>query len=117
MAVQAIHAGIEASRRFLSPEANHPHLVLCSVASEARLLAAADHLFRSGIPFVLFREPDQRNAATAMATAPLSGPQRALMSRYRCLQDSEFPSVPETERESRDSRGDGPLPVSFPEGV
>src|SRR5262245_54271705 len=103
MAVQAIHAGIEATRQFLSPKSQHPHLVLCVVASEARLLAAADYLFRSNIPFALFREPDQGNAATALATAPLSGPQRALMSRFRCLQDSEFRPVPESTRESSDS--------------
>ena len=108
IAVQAIHAGIEASRRFLSPESEHPHLVLCGVSSEARLMAAVDHLFRSNIPYALFREPDMGGAATALATAPLSGSQRQVMSRFHCLQDSEFRPVSEIERGSCDPRGNGP---------
>jgi hypothetical protein len=48
MAVQAIHAAIEAARQFLAPDQPHPHLVLCRVSSERDLLAAADRLERLG---------------------------------------------------------------------
>jgi hypothetical protein len=99
IAVQACHAAIEASRHFLSADSDHPHLVICSAASEERLLAAADHLFRAGINFRLIREPDLANQATALATEPLGGERRRLLERFRCLHASDFQSSsPETER-------------------
>jgi hypothetical protein len=93
MAVQACHAAIDASRHFLSVDSDHPHLVLCSVASEERLLAAADHLFQADIRYHLFREPDRDNEATALATEPLRGELRRKLERYRCLNAADFHSI------------------------
>jgi len=88
--VQAIHAAIEAARRFLHPDQLHPHLVLCRVTSERDLLAAADRLERAGVRFALFREPDRNNEATALATEPLSGDLRGVLARYPCLTHSDL---------------------------
>jgi hypothetical protein len=85
IAVQAIHSAIEAARRFLPPDSEHPHLVLCSVASAERLLAAADYLFSRSVRHALFREPDRDNEPTALATEPLAGDRRRLLDRFRCL--------------------------------
>ena len=93
IAVQAAHAAIEAARLFLPTD--HPHLVLCRVASERELLAAADRLERAGIRFALFREPDRNNEATALATEPLCARRRRVLARYPCLTRSDLLSAPE----------------------
>jgi hypothetical protein len=85
---------MQAAQLFLSPDAEPPHLVLCRVASEDRLLAAADHLFRHDIRFTLFREPDYRNQATALATQPLRDEHRSLLARYRCLTREDLVAAP-----------------------
>ena len=111
IAVQAIHAAIESTRLFLPPSHAHPHLVLCRVASERDLLSAADRLERLGIRFQLFREPDRRCEATALATEPLGPDRRAALARYPCLTRSDLLSAPETEPEPR-----GSAPRSGPAG-
>ena len=103
IAVQAIHAAIEAACRFLPPDHTHPHLVLCRVSSERDLLSAADRLDRLGIRFQLFREPDRDREATALATEPLGPDRRGPLARYHCLTRSDFLSAPETEPELRGS--------------
>jgi hypothetical protein len=90
IAVQAVHAALGASRQLLPPDSEHPPVVLCGVASEERLLAAADHLFRQNIRFTLFREPDRADEATALATEPLCGERRRLLNRFRCLSREDF---------------------------
>ncbi|MBY0461149.1 MAG: hypothetical protein K2V38_27825 [Gemmataceae bacterium] len=85
IAVQAAHAAIEAARRFLPTDHPHPHLVLCGVAHERALLAAADRLERAGVRFSLFREPDLNDAATALATEPLGSDRRRVLARHPCL--------------------------------
>ncbi len=94
---------MEASRQFLSASSIHPHLVLCGVASEKRLLAAADHLYRHGIRCALFREPDRANEATALATEPLTAEKRLLLDRFRCLSRQDFLVAPDLEHEPRGS--------------
>ena len=95
LAVQAAHAALEAGRRFLAKpsepnpdevDAQHPHLVVCGVANEVKLLSAASYLNKSDIPFVLFRESDLNNQATALATAPIVGQWRETMNRYHLLE-------------------------------
>jgi hypothetical protein len=88
--VQSVHAALEASRQLLPPDSEHPHVVLCGVASEARLLAAADHLFRQSVRFTLFREPDRAGEATALATEALQGERRRSLNRFRCLAPEDF---------------------------
>jgi hypothetical protein len=92
--VQAIHAAIEAFSAILTPDSEHPHLVVCAVSSEERLLAAADFLFRHEIRHAVFREPDRANEATALATEPLSGDRRRLMERFRCLLPEDLSVAP-----------------------
>jgi hypothetical protein len=78
----------------LPADSEHPHLVLCSVPSEERLLAAADYLFTHNVRFHLFREPDRADEATALATGPLSGDERRLMERFRCLSSGDLIAAP-----------------------
>ncbi len=84
-AVQAIHAAIEATRTFLSPEETHPHVVLCTVPSEQALMRAMHRLSARDIQFKHFIEPDIGNEITALATAPLSGQDRKAFSNYPLL--------------------------------
>jgi hypothetical protein len=108
IAVQAVHAALEASRQFLPPDSEHPHVVLCGVASEAHLLSAADHLFRWHIRCALFREPDRAQEATALATEPLWGERRRLLQRFRCLRREDFLVIPASEQESKAFRQEPP---------
>ena len=103
IAVQAVHAAVEAARHFLPPDHAHPHLVLCRVASERDLLSAADRLERGGIRFQLFREPDRADEATALATEPLGPDRRAALARYPCLTQSDLLSANHTVPEPRGS--------------
>jgi hypothetical protein len=64
------------------------------VSCEDRLLAAADYLFRHDIRHTIFREPDRRNEATALATEPLSGERRRRMERFRCLCPEDLAVAP-----------------------
>jgi hypothetical protein len=106
--VQAAHAAIEAARSFLSSDQPHPHLVLCRVASERTLLAAADRLERAHIRFALFREPDRNNEATALATEPLCAEQRRALARYPCLTRADLFSTVEAETPPGLLKEDGP---------
>ncbi|MBN9122728.1 MAG: hypothetical protein J0I06_26885 [Planctomycetes bacterium] len=109
IAVQAAHAAVEAARSFLPAEQPHPHFVLCRVASERELLAAADRLERAGIRFSLFCEPDRANEATALATEALRADRRAVLARYPCLTRSDLLSASESQ--------DVPAPRGGPPGV
>jgi hypothetical protein len=113
IAVQAVHAAIEAARHFLTPDQTHPHLVLCSVGSQRDLLAAADRFDRLGIRFQIFREPDRDGEASALATEPLGPERRGPLARYPCLTRADLLAAPDTEAEPRGSaprRG----PTGFP---
>jgi hypothetical protein len=112
VAVQAVHAAVEAARHFLPPGHTHPHLVLCRVASERELLLAADRLERRGIRFQLFREPDRDDEATALATEPLGPDRRAALARYPCLTHSDLLSANHIQPEPR-----GSVPRNGPSGL
>jgi hypothetical protein len=103
IAVQAVHAAVEAARHFLPPGRAHPHLVLCRVASERELLLAADRLERLDIRFQLFREPDRADEATALATEPLGPDRRAALARYPCLTHTDLLSANPIQPEPRGS--------------
>ncbi len=86
--VQAIHASIEAARKFCresDKDWEHPHLVLCGVKNENSLKSAILRLQKHDIPFEIFQEPDLNNEITAIATSPICGKQREIMSRYNLL--------------------------------
>jgi hypothetical protein len=96
IAVQAVHAAVEAARQFFPPGHPHPHLVLCRVSSERDLLAAADRLDRAGIRTCIFREPDRDGEATALATEPLGPARRGPLARFPCLTRSDLLSTPQS---------------------
>lgn len=81
--------------------------MLCRVASERELLAAADRLDRLGVRIALFREPDLNNEATALATEPLCADRRGTLARYPCLTRSDLLSAP--ERANGSLHGDVPV--------
>jgi hypothetical protein len=117
IAVQAVHAAIDAARHFLPADHPHPHLVLCRVSSERDLFAAADRLDRLGIRFQLFREPDRAGEATALATEPLCPARRSPLARYPCLTRADLLAAPETEPEPRGSVPRPGSPGHFSEGL
>ena len=84
-AVQATHAGIESSRKYLTSDNEHPSVIICSVKNEAKLLKCAAELSNLGIDHQIFREPDIGNAATAIASRPLVGKDRKAFSRFQLL--------------------------------
>jgi hypothetical protein len=83
--VQACHAAINAARFFLSPEQQHPHVIVCGVRDEPRLCRCLDRLGTAGVRCRAFREPDLGGQLTAVATEPVRGPRRRLFRRYRLL--------------------------------
>lgn len=84
-AVQATHAAIEATRHYLKPTDQHPHLVLIQIRSEYKLMQTAMKLEDLGIPFRVFREADRNDEATALATAPITGELRQFFEKYKLL--------------------------------
>lgn len=96
-AVQACHAVIEAARHSLIPSADeHPHLVLCGVASELALTGVVARLSRHAIAHRTFREPDLGGQLTAVCTQPLRGDRRRPLHRYGCLTFSNLDPTGQT---------------------
>ncbi len=85
IAVQATHAAIEIARNYLTPDQEHPSVIIVVVKNEARLLKLTEDLKTAGITFKAFREPDIDNALTAIATVPLYGDQRTFFKRFQLL--------------------------------
>lgn len=83
--VQACHAAIESSRRFLKAGDEHPSVILCSIKSEHKLLNYSEKFKEQGIEHLVFREPDIGNAATALASRPLVGKQRQAFAKFQLL--------------------------------
>jgi hypothetical protein len=79
--VQSCHASIAAARELVPPEVVHPNLVLCVVPDEPALLALADKLKAAGVDHRVFREADMGDAATALASQPVSGKARKLFQK------------------------------------
>jgi len=82
-AVQAIHASLEAARRFSIPR--HEYVVLCAVRNERQLLRWTHKLQQAGIGFCAFREPDLGNEFTAIATEPVVGEDRRLFRQLQLV--------------------------------
>lgn len=83
--VQASHACIEATRAFLTDQAEHPHLVVLGVNSQEQLQNSAKKLEKAGVRFRVFIEPDRDNESTALATEPIGGETRRIFKNYKCL--------------------------------
>lgn len=84
MAVQACHAAIEVGRQ-ISPEREHPHLVVCGIDSEFHLNRELSKIQAMGIRCYPFYEPDIGGQLTAFATEPLSGAARRYFRRFQLL--------------------------------
>ena len=84
-AVQACHAAIESSRKYLKPTDEHPSVILCSIKSENKLLSYSEKFKADGVDHVVFREPDIGNQATALASRPLIGKDRQAFSKFQLL--------------------------------
>lgn len=85
-AVQACHAAIEVARKHISPDEEHPHLVLCGVGSEIQLSNAYSKLKAHGVVVEPFYEADLDGQLTAIASEPIFGEQRRLFRRYNLLE-------------------------------
>lgn len=89
LSVQVAHAAIAATQAFGEPHRTHPHLVVCAVADEPELDRAFNRLKELGVRCCAYYEDDMGHALTAVATAPLAGPDRKPLRRFRLL-----PGVP-----------------------
>jgi len=85
MVVQASHACIEATKAYLHPELEHPHLVVIGVNDESRLYKCASKLDKVGIRYKTFLESDRNDEATAIATEPIFGEARQHFKNYTLL--------------------------------
>ena len=86
--VQSVHAAYEAGIRFGDPN-NIASVVVCSVPNEEELLRTKERLDSREIRSYVFREPDIGGQATAIATEPIYGPQRKVLSRYPLWEPQE----------------------------
>jgi hypothetical protein len=93
IAVQAIHAAIEVARSTLSPDDEHPHVVLCGVNSEQQLFNAMNRLQGLGIEIKPFYEADLGDQLTAIAAGPIYGEDRRHFRRYQLLQSSVMKEI------------------------
>lgn len=73
---QSIHAAISSTLAYGSSRLTHPHLVVVTVPDEQSLEQEFERLKQLGVRCCAYREPDFLNAMTAVATAPLIGPDR-----------------------------------------
>jgi hypothetical protein len=85
LAVQAVHAGIAATFAYGEPHKTHPHLVLCVVKDEHELTEAFERLKEVGCRCCAYHEDDMHNQMTAVATAPLYGPERKPLRKFKLL--------------------------------
>lgn len=82
--VQSCHAVIEASGT-ISPNLDHPHLVLCGVKSEEQLAHSLQSLREKGIVCKPFYEADLGGQLTAFATEPIFDDQRQFFRKFQLL--------------------------------
>jgi len=79
--VQASHATLEAGFKFEQPDQTSA-IVLFGVESESGIFEKARYLRKHSIENVIFYEPDIEQY-TAIATEPLRGSDRELLSEFR----------------------------------
>ena len=86
---QAAHAAHESGIHLSWKSSDISSIVVCSVSDERSLLRAASRLNRDSVRAVLFREPDMKGQATALATEPLCGKRRRVLARYKLWKGDE----------------------------
>ena len=79
--VQAVHAAHEAGIRFGDPS-SISSVVVCSVPDERELLCVKERLDLREIRHHVFYEEDMDGQATALATEPVFGVRRKVLSHY-----------------------------------
>ena len=84
VAVQSVHAAIEATKAFKQPQ-RHPSVIICSVEDERALQKAICKIEQSGIKYKEFLEPDIGNQLTAVATEPVCGDQRKVFKKFKLM--------------------------------
>lgn len=82
-AVQSGHSVIEACKKFNIDV--HPSLVYVKVKNEKKLKSVIQELIDKNIDFVFFRDTIFNREITTVATEPLQGKQREVLSRYTLL--------------------------------
>jgi peptidyl-tRNA hydrolase len=90
--VQAAHASIEATKHYSFPAEScgqqnwvHPHLVVCGVENERKLLTEYEKLSKIGVKTKVFYEEDRNNEATALASEIVFGEDRKYFRKYKLL--------------------------------
>ena len=89
IAVQACHAAIESSRQHLTPDLEHPHIVLCGIESESKLFEAHNRIQSFGFECCVFYEPDLNNSLTAFATELVDESCKRYFKKFQLLRFSE----------------------------
>ena len=90
IAVQACHASIEIARNYITPQEEHPSVIICEIKNEEKLFSLINYLKSHNIKFKEFREPDRGNELTAIATELLFGEERIPMKRFQLLKFKEI---------------------------
>jgi len=89
VAVQSCHAVIEASKAFrLDKLKEHPSVIILSAKNETKLNRVRKYLVEQGICHVHFCEPDIEDQLTAIATEPIDGERRELLSKYQLFNNT-----------------------------
>lgn len=87
--VQACHATLEATRKFIKDESRYK-IVCLGVRNAAKLEKVIEELVQHGLNYIVFSEPDLAWEKTAVATEPLTEIQRVVFSRYKLLQEEKI---------------------------
>lgn len=83
-AVQSCHAAIEAAR-YIEEGDEHPSVILLKVKDESGINKLENILLNHKINYKTFREPNNNNEKTALATKPVSEDNRFIFKKYQLL--------------------------------
>lgn len=86
--VQSCHATLEATRKFVKDDARYK-IICFGIRSLPKLEKVIQELVAHQIDYAVFSEPDLGWEKTAVATQPLNDVQRAVLARYKLLQEDD----------------------------
>jgi hypothetical protein len=90
ISVQSAHAAIEIARSHISPELEHPSVIICGVNDESKLQKQLDHYRSLGVICKPFYESDLDGQLTAFATEPIAQDNRRIFKRLQLLKNSNL---------------------------